>query len=90
MELYKELHKLRLANEHNYISIKAKRECTKLSTDRSSRPFVEKCERTENRGHARNTAFHVCYRYYHHASYNVIFNGPTSHRRHIGPRKKRT
>ena len=53
MGLYKEFHKLRSANEHNYISIKAKRECAKLST---GRPFVEKRERTENRGPARNTA----------------------------------
>lgn len=48
MGLYKELHKPRSANEHNYISIKAKRECAKLSADRS---FVrgKARERTENR-----------------------------------------
>jgi len=40
MGLYKEPHKLRSANEHNYISIKAKRECAKLSTGRSDRLSV--------------------------------------------------
>ena len=79
MGLYKELHKPRSANEQNYISITAKRECAKLSTDQTASSrfrFVEKRERGEKpRARSQFTAFHVCYRYYHHASYNVIFNG---------------